>query len=78
LRFMSELTLDERRSFLKFVTGSPRLPHGGFASLDPKMTLVHKKPLLLKDNPDHILPSVMTCQNFVKLPSYSSFEVLKS
>lgn len=75
---MSELSLDDRRNFLKFITGSPRLPHGGFAALDPKMTVVHKKPLDPKDNPDNILPSVMTCQNYVKLPSYSSYEILKS
>lgn len=77
IRFMSELSREERRKFLKFVTGSPRLPNGGFASLDPKLTLVLKKPMTLKENPDHILPSVMTCQNYVKLPSYSSYDVLK-
>ena len=44
LRFMTELDRVERRKFLKFVTGSPRLPNGGFASLDPKLTLVLKKP----------------------------------
>jgi E3 ubiquitin-protein ligase TRIP12 len=58
---MSELDREERRKFLKFVTGSPRLPNGGFAALDPKLTLVLKKPLTLKENPDNILPSVMTC-----------------
>jgi E3 ubiquitin-protein ligase TRIP12 len=26
---------------------------------------------------DEILPSVMTCQNYVKLPAYSSYEALK-
>ena len=31
LKFMSELTHEERRKFLTFVTGSPRLPNGGFA-----------------------------------------------
>lgn len=61
LRFMSELEPEERRKFLKFVTGSPRLPHGGFGSLEPKLTVVLKKPLNAADNPDDILPSVMTC-----------------
>lgn len=30
IKFLTELDLAERRMFLKFVTGSPRLPHGGF------------------------------------------------
>ena len=45
--------------------------------MDPRLTLVLKKPINPVDNPDHILPSVMTCQNFVKLPCYSTYEVLK-
>lgn len=27
-------------------------------------------------NPDDYLPSVMTCQNFLKMPRYSSVEIL--
>jgi len=27
--------------------------------------------------PDDLLPSVMTCMNFVKLPEYSCYEVLQ-
>jgi E3 ubiquitin-protein ligase TRIP12 len=77
LRFMGELDHEERRKFLKFVTGSPRLPNGGFASLEPRLTVVHKKPINASENPDDILPSVMTCQNYIKLPSYSSYEKLK-
>jgi len=58
---MTELDPIERRKFLKFVTGSPRLPHGGFTSLEPRLTVVLKKPINLSENPDSILPSVMTC-----------------
>lgn len=61
LKFISELNHEERRKFLKFITGSPRLPNGGFAALDPKLTVVLKKPVSSKENPDDILPSVMTC-----------------
>ena len=61
LKFISELSLEDRRKFLKFVTGSPRLPNGGFAALDPKLTLVLKKPISALENADDILPSVMTC-----------------
>jgi len=44
LKFITELDKEERRKFLKFVTGSPRLPNGGFGALDPKLTVVLKKP----------------------------------
>lgn len=46
VRFMTELTIDDRRKFLRFITGSPRLPNGGFGSLDPKLTVVLKKPII--------------------------------
>lgn len=26
---------------------------------------------------DEVLPSVMACQNYIKLPAYSTFEVLR-
>ncbi|GAA5832992.1 hypothetical protein JCM11251_006474 [Rhodosporidiobolus azoricus] len=71
LSVMADLSLQERREFLSFMTGSPRLPIGGFASLSPPLTIVRK------DGGDAVLPSVMTCVNFVKLPDYSSREVVK-
>ncbi|KAJ1824966.1 Ubiquitin fusion degradation protein 4 [Coemansia sp. RSA 2675] len=76
LSFMESLGGLDRRSFLRFVTGAPRLPLGGFRALYPPLTLVQKTseaPL----GPDDYLPSVMTCANFIKLPNYSSLEVLK-
>jgi hypothetical protein len=42
LDIMSELTPDEQRAFLRFVTGAPRLPPGGLAALNPKLTIVRK------------------------------------
>ncbi|BFZ56712.1 Ubiquitin fusion degradation protein 4 [Savitreella phatthalungensis] len=66
-----------RRQFLQFVTGSPRLPVGGFKNLTPQLTVVckpHDHPL----GPDDYLPSVMTCVNYLKLPDYSSEQVLRS
>ncbi|KAJ2909760.1 Ubiquitin fusion degradation protein 4 [Coemansia aciculifera] len=74
--FMESLDCLGRRNFLRFVTGAPRLPLGGFRALYPPLTLVQKMseaPL----SPDDYLPSVMTCANFIKLPNYSSLEVLK-
>jgi E3 ubiquitin-protein ligase TRIP12 len=102
--------------FLRFVTGSPRLPPGGLASLQPRLTVVRKlshaasgvpaggelagsapagswaqggppgssggvggsAPTGSPRNPaDGDLPSCMTCANYVKLPPYSSKDVLR-
>ena len=58
------------------MTGSPRLPVGGLARLSPRLTIVQKRP---EDgvSPDAYLPSVMTCANYVKLPDYSSKEIMR-
>ncbi|KAM7280639.1 hypothetical protein ACFE04_007773 [Oxalis oulophora] len=37
-----EFTQEQHRSFCLFVTGAPRLPHGGLAVLKPKLTIVRK------------------------------------
>ncbi|RKP02787.1 hypothetical protein CXG81DRAFT_10352 [Caulochytrium protostelioides] len=73
---MSEYTPSERRAFLQFVTGSPRLPLGGFATLQPPLTVVCKH-IEAPAKPDDYLPSVMTCVNYLKVPKYSSREVLR-
>ena len=47
--------------FLKFVTGTSRLPTGGFKHLDPKMIVVLKKDCIKGgDSNSGFLPSVMT------------------
>ncbi|XP_021365731.1 E3 ubiquitin-protein ligase TRIP12-like isoform X1 [Mizuhopecten yessoensis] len=66
----------EQRKFLQFVTGSPRLPVGGFRSLNPPLTVV-RKTFEASENADNFLPSVMTCVNYLKLPDYSSVEVMR-
>ncbi|KAJ2081800.1 Ubiquitin fusion degradation protein 4 [Coemansia sp. RSA 988] len=75
LKFLTSLDSAERRMLLQFATGSPRLPLGGFRSLQPPLTLV-PRPSFPPLKPDDYLPSVMTCANFIKLPRYSSFDVL--
>jgi E3 ubiquitin-protein ligase TRIP12 len=72
LEVMSMFTPEQRRDFLAFVTGSPRLPLGGFRNLSPPLTVVCKK-----GGDNDYLPSVMTCVNYLKLPDYSSKGVLK-
>ncbi|KWU42404.1 hypothetical protein RHOSPDRAFT_21293 [Rhodotorula sp. JG-1b] len=71
LSIMSEFTPEERREFLSFITGSPRLPIGGFAALSPPLTIVRKA------GGDKELLSCMTCVNYVKLPDYSSREIVR-
>lgn len=73
---LSTYNKEEQRLFLQFVTGSPRLPTGGFKALTPSLTIV-RKTMDSNQNPDEYLPSVMTCVNYLKLPEYTSREVMK-
>ncbi|RUS90169.1 hypothetical protein EGW08_002048, partial [Elysia chlorotica] len=73
---LSGYSITEQRDFLQFVTGSPRLPVGGFRSLNPPLTIVRKQPEGGED-PNSYLPSVMTCVNYLKLPNYSSKDIMK-
>ncbi|KAG6744075.1 hypothetical protein POTOM_052784 [Populus tomentosa] len=74
LEIIKEFEYEQRRSFLQFVPGAPRLPTGGLASLNPKLTIVRKH---CSNCEDVDLPSVMTCANHLKLPPYSSKDKMK-
>ena len=76
-KYISELNKENKKKFLKFITGSERLPFLGFEGLKPKLTIV-KRLTEKYDNPDNYLPSVMTCQNYLKIPEYSSYEIFKN
>ncbi|KAL7775546.1 hypothetical protein CFE70_009389 [Pyrenophora teres f. teres 0-1] len=76
LATMSEFDAQERRDFLQFITGSPKLPIGGFKALTPMFTVVCK-PSEPPYTSDDYLPSVMTCVNYLKMPDYSSITVLR-
>jgi E3 ubiquitin-protein ligase TRIP12 len=77
VEILSEFTALERREFLQFVTGSPKLPLGGFKNLTPALTVVCKttEP---PHQPDDYLPSVMTCVNYLKMPDYSTKVLMKN
>jgi E3 ubiquitin-protein ligase TRIP12 len=113
LEVLAELDAVDQRRFLRFVTGTPRLPPGGVASLQPKLTVVRKLSTSMGTGGEMLgtsapgtggagggapgsepgsataaaaaarmladgdLPSVMTCANYLKLPPYSSKEVLR-
>lgn len=76
LRFIVELEPSMRPEFAMWLTGSKRLPKGGFAGLDPPISInrVAQSPHL----PDvtEKCPSVNTCLHYLKVPEYPSFEIL--
>ncbi|KAF5188287.1 E3 ubiquitin-protein ligase [Thalictrum thalictroides] len=74
LEIIQEIDYDQKRAFLQFVTGAPRLPPGGLAALNPQLTVVRKH---CSECADGDLPSVMTCANYLKLPPYSSKERMR-
>ncbi|KAL9252131.1 E3 ubiquitin-protein ligase UPL3-like protein [Drosera capensis] len=86
LEIMGEFSPEQQRAFCQFVTGAPRLPPGGLAVLNPKLTIVRKHSSTATNNAsngtvpaesaDDDLPSVMTCANYLKLPPYSTKEVM--
>ncbi|KAI9181356.1 hypothetical protein LWI28_014213 [Acer negundo] len=80
LEIMGELSPDQQRAFCQFVTGAPRLPPGGLAVLNPKLTIVRKYTASngtgVSESADDDLPSVMTCANYLKLPPYSTKEIM--
>jgi E3 ubiquitin-protein ligase TRIP12 len=49
--------------------------YSGLKSLSPSLTIVRRQPVPPL-TPDDYLPSVMTCVNYLKLPDYSSREVM--
>ena len=76
IQYMTGLDKNEQKKFLIFTTGASRLPLGGFKALSPKLTVV-KRTMNGNENPNEFLPTVMTCQNYLKIPEYFSFEILK-
>ena len=76
IKFMCSLDDSQKKKFLIFSTGSSRLPIGGFKSLSPKLTVV-KKYCEEGSNPNDFLPTVMTCQNYLKIPEYSRYDILE-
>src|SRR5690606_35191998 len=70
---LSEFTPDQKAQFLHFITGCPRPPLTGFGALNPKICIHQVR--IRTDN--ERLPTASTCVNLLKLPKYSSKEVLR-
>ena len=65
------LDADERKAFVQFVTGCSSLPPGGLANLHPRLSVARKNDI------QSSYPSVNTCYHYLKLPEYSSEEILR-
>ncbi|RLN95883.1 hypothetical protein BBJ28_00006404 [Nothophytophthora sp. Chile5] len=81
IAILCDLSIDDQRLFVRFVTGAGRLPLGGLRNLEPKLTVVRKLTERSDANSsgesDAVLPSASTCTNYLKLPDYSAREVMK-
>lgn len=86
---LRSFTAEERTLFVQFVTGSRRVPLGGFAALQGSTngaagggnnnhngsTIQHFN--IHKAYNTNLLPTAHTCFNQLDLPQYSSLEVMK-
>ena len=77
LRFIVEMEPDFRPKFIQWLTGSRRLPKGGFGNLENQVSINRVADSTLNVAPDEKCPSVNTCHHYVKFPEYSSYEILK-
>ncbi|XP_072106461.1 E3 ubiquitin-protein ligase HACE1 isoform X3 [Mobula birostris] len=73
---VKEFTQEECVLLLQFVTGSSRVPHGGFAYLMGGSGL-QKFTIAAVPYTSNLLPTSSTCINMLKLPEYPSKENLK-
>ncbi|TAQ89606.1 hypothetical protein B7494_g2098 [Chlorociboria aeruginascens] len=71
-KVMKELEDADRRKVLKYVTSTPRAPLLGFSQLNPRFSIRDA------GNDETRLPSTSTCVNLLKLPRYSTADVLKA
>jgi len=72
---MAGFTLEQRRSFLSWITGSPRLPVGGFKALTTKISVYRKLPEK-GWSIDEDYPSVVSCFSKIHIPDYSTQEIM--
>ena len=76
IQFMCNLN-DVQKKIFDFFTGSSRLPIiGRFKSLSPELTLV-KKYFEEGSDPNDFLPTVMTFQNYLKIPGCTRCDILE-
>eukprot|EP01084_Bolivina_argentea_P071136 129372_1 len=72
---VKEMDKEERALLLQFITGTSKVPIGGFKQL-PGMDGIQRLQIHSCDQIDN-LPSAHTCFNQLDLPKYSSYQILK-
>lgn len=68
---LEEMSEEDKRGFIKFVTSVPKAPLLGFSALSPKFAIRRA------GDDDQRLPTSSTCVNLLKLPPYKTKDVLK-
>ncbi|TPP43629.1 HECT-domain (ubiquitin-transferase) family protein [Leishmania donovani] len=74
---LAAFTVEEQKQFFFFLTGSAHLPVGGLGRLRPSFTIVRKTSEDASIKEEDMLPSAMTCQNYLKLPQYNTKEEME-
>lgn len=81
---LEELSPEQQRLFLRFMTSCSRQPLLGFNSLDPPPCVqqIRLPDLLFESDPAAVargapLPTSSTCMNLLKLPNYRNKELMK-
>jgi ubiquitin-protein ligase E3 C len=69
---VEEMTTDQQRKLLKFITSCSRPPLLGFGSMNPRICICQ-----VRISVEVRLPTSATCMNLLKLPNYQSKEVMK-
>lgn len=69
---VEEFDQEERAKLLEFITSCPRPPMLGFSQLNPPLCIRSS------EQDDNRLPTASTCVNLLKLPVFTSREVLKN
>lgn len=73
----NELTPEQQRKFLRFMTSCSRQPLLGFSSLDPSPSIQQIRLTDDEISKNSKLPSSQTCFNLLKLPNYQDRKLLK-
>ena len=71
-----DLIRKEQKGFIMFVTGGTYLPIGGLKVLEPPITVLRRPTTSATGITDGELPTSNTCNCTLKLPAYSSKDVL--
>lgn len=78
---LDDMTAEEQRKFLKFMTSCSRQPLLGFGSLEPAPCIqqIHLSDNIFLNNPERQapLPTSSTCMNLLKLPNYRDKELMR-